>query len=576
MTRAMNVARVCRWAAVALAAIAIVDPSMPWPHRARPSVRVIAGGDASARQRLIDRLRIAGFPIAADGESATIVTASVAWTPALPSPPLYVIDEDEGRPAVAIVRAAAPDRRVAGQAVTVVMTLRARGGRGSKSTVRLEDGGLAVASATHQWSAEDETWQATLSYLPDGVDARRLRVRADALPGERQLDDNVADLLAPAVRGPVRALVIESGVTWPAAFVRRALEASPGFDVASVQHATRAVATRAGSPPRGVTRSDLAPYEVVVLGQPESLDAGAFDAVRWFVERRGGVVVLVPDRLQKGRYEELVGGITFDAKTLETPEALGGFGSGLLAAELAIPRATPPLAFTLASDPSGAPIVFGVRRGMGAVIVSGALDAWRYRDRNDDAFARFWRAAVLEQASAVPPLVEVTATPSLARPDAAVRVTARLRDTELPQEGDRVTIAPASARVVNPAAHTDSVVRLWPAAEPGTFDGEWRPAVAGDYAVDVSIGGASGAAVVKVGADAAVPTGNRDALGIAARASGGGVVNGDAALVRTLTDRLPAAMVTSPSHPARSPWYAAAFALLLCGEWALRRRRGLP
>ena len=82
--------------------------------------------------------------------------------------------------------------------------------------------------------------------------------------------------------------------------------------------------------------------------------------------------------------------------------------------------------------------------------------------------------------------------------------------------------------------------------------------------------------MVKVGADAAMQAGDRGALAIAARASGGSVVDGDAALVRSLTDRFPAAMVTAPSHPARSPWYAAAFALLLCGEWALRRRRGLP
>jgi hypothetical protein len=172
--------------------------------------------------------------------------------------------------------------------------------------------------------------------------------------------------------------------------------------------------------------------------------------------------------------------------------------------------------------------------------------------------------------------VEVTATPSLAKPGDSVRVTARLRDTELPSEGDRVAVPPASARVVNPAAHQEATVRLWPAAEPGTYEGEWRPAAAGDYAVDVSIGGSAGAAVVKVAADAITRTADPDALAIAARASGGGVVDGELALVRALTDRYPAATVTRPSHPARSLWYAAAFALLLCGDWVLRRRRGLP
>jgi hypothetical protein len=52
-------------------------------------------------------------------------------------------------------------------------------------------------------------------------------------------------------------------------------------------------------------------------------------------------------------------------------------------------------------------------------------------------------------------------------------------------------------------------------------------------------------------------------------------VDGEAALVRALSDRFPSTSVMRPIRVARSPWYAAAFTLLLCGEWAIRRRRGL-
>ena len=373
----------------------------------------------------------------------------------------------------------------------------------------------------------------------------------------------------------MRTLAIEPGVSWPAAFVRRALEASPAFRVSAVQHATKTVATRAGAPPPGITRSDLAPHEAVVVGQPESLDGPALDALRWFVEERGGLTVFVPDRIPEGRYMELAGGVAFDAKTLEAPVTLGGTGAGVMAGELAIPRAIPPLAFPLATDSGGAPIVFGLRRGMGAVIVSGALDAWRYRDRNDDAFARFWRAVILQQASVAPPPLEVTAMPSLARPGDSVRVTVRLRETELPAAGDRIAVPLVSARVVNPRALTETVVRLWPSAEPGVYEGEWRPAMAGDYAVDASIGTANGAAIVEVAPDAAMPAGDSTTWAIAARATGGAVVDGEAALVRALSDRFPSATAMRPIRVARSPWYAAAFTLLLCGEWVIRRRRGL-
>ena len=567
----MKIARVLRWTAMALTAVAIVDPRVPLPRRQRPPVRVSAGDD-QARDRLRARLDAAGFPIAADGESASIVTSG-APPAALTPTPLYVVREDEGGPDVSIGAASASATRVAEQAVAVRLTVRAHAAQGATTTVSLEQNGLAVASASHRWSGADETWEASLSYLPAGAGPLRLRARADALPGERHTADNVADLLAPAMRGPVRALVIESGVTWPAAFVRRALEASPAFAVAALQHATSSVATRAGSPPRAITRRDLTPYEIVVIGQPQALDGAAIDAVRWFVEERGGVAVFVPDRLAAGTLPAFAGGVAFDAKTLDTPVALRGSAAGLLAGELAAPRVLPPLAFALASDASGAPVVFGLRRGMGAVIVSGALDAWRYRDREAGAFARFWRGVILEQASAVPPPVEVTAVPALARPGDPVRVTVRLRGTEIP-DGDRIAMPPAVARAIDPASRSESVFRLWPATEPGVYEGEWHPAAAGDYVVDASVGAASGAATVSVAAGV-TRVDDAAAMAIAARATGGAVVAGEDALVRALTDRFPPAVVMQPSHPARSPWYAAVVVLLLCGEWALRRRRGL-
>ena len=34
---------VARWAAIAIAAVAVIDPPVPWPARARPPVRVLAG-----------------------------------------------------------------------------------------------------------------------------------------------------------------------------------------------------------------------------------------------------------------------------------------------------------------------------------------------------------------------------------------------------------------------------------------------------------------------------------------------------------------------------------------------------
>jgi hypothetical protein len=374
------------------------------------------------------------------------------------------------------------------------------------------------------------------------------------------------------VRGPIRALVFDPAVTWAGTFLRRALEAEPGFAVDSVQRATKNAAIRAGAP-AGLTRADLAPFEVLLLGNPDDLDARAVEAVRWFVEERGGVAVLVPDR-PPARRSDLMPGVAFDSKVLESPVTLTG---GLVAAELAIPRALPPMSTSLAAEPAGTPVVVSWRRGMGAIVVSGALDAWRYRDREEAAFARFWAATLLSQASAVPPILEVTATPSLARPGQVVHLSARLRQTEWPATGDRIELPTAGARAFGRAgAAGETAVRLWPGPTPGVYEGEWRPAADGTYALDVTVGRASAGAIVEVAADALVAKPNLDALRIAARATGGGTFADETALVRALADRFPARATAQPSNPARSPWWAAAFAAFACAEWALRRRQGLP
>ncbi len=555
--------RVFRGIAIAIAVAAIVDPRVTLPSRERPGVRVVAGEDAPD---IAHRLSRAGFPVTAAGESATIVTTAARLPPRAWPSPLYVLARHADVPEVTVVQASASPVRVPGQSVAVTATLRARGARGRQTVVQLEDAGVAVASGTHVWNEDDEAWTTALSYLPARSEAAALRVRAGS---------SAVDVLAPAARGPIRTIVHESPVTWPAVFVRRALEADPAFSVASVLRATKSAAIRAGSPPSALTRDDLERYEVLVCGSFEAFDASARDAIRWFVEERGGVVVFVPDRVP-APVPDLLRGFTFEPRLLESPVTLKGTAGSVEAADLAVPRSTDRFAAALAADPDGTPIVVAARRGAGAVVVSGALDAWRYRDRNGAAFGRFWTAALVAQATSVPPLLDVTIDPAVARPGDAVRVRARLRGTELPSGLARIDVPPARAHAVDPAAHLDAAVRLWPGPEPGSYEGEWRPARAGRYALDVTVGAATASAIGDVADAAATPPADEHAWDIAARGSGGGMFGDAASLVDALAARYPYVTVARPAHPMRTPWAAVAFAALLCAEWALRRRRGLP
>jgi hypothetical protein len=563
----VTAARACRWAAFALVAIAIVDPRVPLPRRARPAISVVPGADQAKERALRERLQTAGFVANGVNEAAAVATADAAID-RVPTAPLFVVAPPV--PDVAIQRVLASTVRVPGQAVAIAVTIRGRGANGRTTRLRLEDAGLTVAAASHRWTTEDETWQASLSYLPPTPAALSLRARVET-PGDVDGGDDAADVLAPAERGPIRALVFAPAVTWPVVFLRRALEASPAFRVASLQRATKMAATRAGGPPATLTQADLEPYEVLVVGAME-LDSSARETVRWFVEERGGVVIRAPDRAPTR--DPLIAGVTFEPRVLDTPLTLTGAAAPLKASELAVPRGLPPLTQALAVDSAGSPIVFVVRRGLGAIVVSGALDAWRYREA--EGFDRFWPAAILAHAIAAPPRLEITVTPAAVRPGDPVRILATLRGTELHADGAQLAVPPASAHAVAIASKLEVPLRLWPSAAPGRYEAEWRPPAAGDYAIDVSIGSLTGAAAITAHSSATARTGAADEAAVAARASGGGVFADEASLVQALASRFPPRMERRPVRPARSIWWAAAFAGLLCSEWALRRRRGLP
>jgi hypothetical protein len=579
---------------------AVIDPSISLPRSERPVVRVVSP-EARATTPVAHALQSAGFVIdPAAPEAATVLIANhpnlesrgasgearfVSPDPRSPtpdprSPSLWALDTTHPAPNVRVAHVDAPAVRLPAQAVEVRVELAGSGLAGQTTDLVLEHSGIPVATARHQWTRGEERWRASLQYLPPGVAAARLRVRASAATGETSGGDNVADLAIPPLRGPIRTLIVEAAVTWPAVFIRRALEGEPAFAVSSVQRAAKSVATRAGEPPSALTRTALAPFEVVLVGGPDNLSATDIDALRWFVEERGGVAFFIPDQRPSGRYVELVGVPGFAPRALEAPVRLGD----LQASELLVPTRLPPAATVLAAT-NGAAVVFSARRGAGAIVFSGALDAWRHRAAQDDtanaapaadSFAGFWRGLVAGNAAAVPRTVDVSAEPAVIRPGERTTIAVRLRELA---RGDTIALPSIAARVIGPHAKVDDLVRLWPTAEPGVYEGEWRGRGAGLYDLSVVAGDTRGDATVIVAADATpASTADPGALALATAAAGGQVFPIDRlpALVGAMKDAYPPRRVVRPAHPMRSAWWVLPFAALLCGEWAVRRKRGLP
>jgi hypothetical protein len=230
----------------------------------------------------------------------------------------------------------------------------------------------------------------------------------------------------------------------------------------------------------------------------------------------------------------------------------------------------------LASDPQRRPVIFAARRGAGAVILSGALDAWRYRGVDDEAFARFWRQTIAGIATAVPPPMEVSVSPAIARPGEPVTVRVRLRDTELSPNADRAALT-LDARAVDPESKVEEAIRLWPTAEPGVLSGEWRAPRDGTFNITASTATLRGDATLIAAADVETHPDPAQTLDLYARLSGGRLFSAGRLddMIEALHSSYPAVWMVRRLHPMRSPWWCVPFALLLCGEWAFRRKRGL-
>ena len=569
---------IARGLAVAIAIAAVIDPAVPIPRLARPPLRVDDGAS-----HVIAPLASAGFQVNSGAEPAATLMAGDRITSASALPPRsWMIDTSPPPPNVQVIAARTADTRLPGQAVDVEATFEGRGVSGRTSVFLLEDGGIPVGRVEHQWKGDRERWDARFEYLVPSAGSGRLRVRAEPFDGESGSDDNAADLAVPPLRGPLRTLVVEAAVTWPALFVRRALEGEPAFAVSTVQRATKSIATRAGAPPAALTRGALAPYEVVIVGGPDKLSAADLDVLRWFIESRGGLVLLVPDAPpQDGDSPRFLARLLgngdsprFQARALEAPVRVG---QDLLVADFAIAQNLPPDVRVIAADSEGHAVVFARRVGAGGVIFSGALDAWRHRGGEDDGYARFWRRVTASAAATVPPALAVETAPAVVRPGESVTITARLRQTELPAS-DRIEVAGVRATAVSPSAKSQEPIRLWPTAEPGVFAGQWRARAWGTTNVTVMAGDLRADAVVRVAADALAPRWTTEDLELAARATGGRVMPASQPqqLVDAMKAAYPASRVTERRRIMRSPWWSVPFAALLCVDWALRRKRGLP
>lgn len=585
----MTAERILRAAALLIAVLAFADPALTRAALSRPTVIVLQASAAdrslAARAAAAVATRFDVSRVDRPGAAAYVLVGSdlpEGWRPPADAKVFAVVPGADD-PVVQIRQLTIPTEVSVDSVASAVADLHVSGTGDRDVTVALVADGVRLRQVTQRVSGADTRVQVPITFVPTQAGVVRLRVEAAATGREPAVADTVVNITTRVWR----VLAFDGRPSYPATFVRRALEADPRFSVTTRVVTSRASAIQTNSAPSSLSDwQSLAAFDLVIIGAPEVLGASEADALERYMRERNGAVILLPETTQGPLLAKLTGqpGWVEDRRVVPVPVSPAAAGNETwAAAEFVWPARWPSLTAPLATPGAGGPgaevrhAVWQIPVGAGRLVVSSAVDGWRSRAGAASGFSAFWRTTAAAAAQATPPAVDIRLRERLLTPGQWVDVAVGMFSGGEP-----------STRLTGPFTGGPTI-RLWPSEPTSTGAGrEWlgsfrAPDEPGRYSLEVtSSSGPSGRAEFLVaapdGADEPVrPSAERDGLSeLAAAAHGGRVV--PATELVTLPAQVAEVVNSSPArevwHPMRSVWWLVPFTLCAAGEWWLRRRRG--
>jgi len=577
MTRDAALRIVLRSVAIAIAVAAVADPVMT---RTRPAPHtVVVAQLASASVASVESAIRQGLPNAEVGvrpvldrrlpcgpdESCVIVadgSIDVDVPQDLRGPVSVIRLALPAGPNVAVKSVAAPQTQHGAGSGVLRVTLAGSGASGRRTEVRVTDGAATVGSASYEWKQDGDA-AVDVPWWPLGEGGRALRVAAVPFDGEASAIDNVVEVGMSISSSPIGVLMFDARPSWAGTFVRRALEDDSRFRVEHRAGLAPALAAATAGGRLDTRALDAVP--VAIVGSPNGLSEGDVSLLERFVGVRGGTLVLLPDGAPSGASARL-----FSGRWTEHLEATPSAAGPLRASET-LRLAEASRFDTVLGTVNGAAAIVLSPTGSGRTVVSGAMDAWRYREADGGAFDRFWRSLVLESTASGSSLA-VSLARAVTAPGARLPFTVRHRQMD---PGSQRTVI-ASATCGDGSAQP---VRLWPAGAAGVFAGV-MPVDGGqscDLRVELEGGAVTSAGVAVTNGATGTVAEVSDKLERFANRTGGVVAaaGNEAAVTSALAAAAAQPFVPVPFHPMRSPWWMSPFVACLGVEWWLRRRAGL-
>lgn len=220
--------------------------------------------------------------------------------------PIYpVLIGSTSRPRdAAIASVKSPERVSKGDAADVEVTVKIDGPPpGAEVPVTLDRPGASPIRKVVKVPADGSRPVATFRVAMDAVGLQTLSATVGPIDGDVRADNDRRPVPIEVADDRARVLLIDGQARWEFRYLRNALARDPRVEVEAVVF--RQPVTAGGEPtyktslpPKGAagdrTPDPLGSYDVVILGDvdPEDLSADAWSRLEWYVDARGGTLVL--------------------------------------------------------------------------------------------------------------------------------------------------------------------------------------------------------------------------------------------------------------------------------------------
>ncbi|CAN5436740.1 glutamine amidotransferase [soil metagenome] len=449
--------------------------------------------------------------------------------------PIYPVGV--GRPSfdrdIELSRVSAPREALKGTSLVVDLMVAQTGYNGRTVTVLVEDDGRIIASEEVVLPRAGEPTPVRVQFTVQDAGARRFRFRVPVQDGERVLENNEQEALIHVKDGREKILYFEGEPRFEVGFLRRAVAADSALQVVVLQRTADGKYMRFDVDSAGelfsgfpTTREELFSYRALILG---SIEASHFSheqlrMIAEFVSERGGGLLMLG-----GRHAFAEGGYAgtpiadvlpvsldprfsrdttfFDTLSITLTRAGSAQPALRIAAdetltaqrwrELPAPTtynrvgAVKPGALALLSGSgrqgSSTPVLAWQRYGRGQAFALPIQDTWIWQMHadiplEDQTHELFWRQLLRWLVNGVPASVVPSVAADHVAPGDAVRITADVSDERYTKVNDASVVA----WVTSPEGDESAVAMDWTVGRDGEYRGSFTAPTRGLYTIRTS------------------------------------------------------------------------------------------